>query len=203
MGSSGTAKGMPAAPKHEHLPDVLDDGSKRTEENHDAATGRFKKGNRASAGSHWRAEIRKQLGDLANDPLTRKLANESKYLFRALMRDLPVDGASVSALVASRARATVLSAWFAAESARAGLTSDRGMKLLDLSLKLDARAERLSVTTIDIAQRQAKGREERRGLAGLMGLGDAGSKSGRPLLGAAAPNQVVVSTASDPESDKE
>lgn len=198
---------MPAAPKPSKLAASIPDGTERHVRNH-KPNGRFAEGNKASAGSHWRAEIRKQLGVLAADDETRRLANEAQYLFRCLMRDMPVDGAGVSALVASRARATVLAAWFAAESARVGMTSDRGMKLLDTSMKLDARAERLAVTAIELAGRQHKAKKQ--DAVGLAGLGELreGAKGVRgkhtpPLLVVGGPDPTVRDVTPDPESDKE
>jgi hypothetical protein len=47
----------------------------------------------------------------------------------------------------------VLSARFAAKAAEVGLYTPEGAKLLEMSAKLDARAERLQVTARDEAER--------------------------------------------------
>lgn len=119
-----------------------------------AGNGRFSAGNSVACGRGWRASIAKMVGrDLKGE--VEPLARESWRMFRALLSELPHSGAQVSALVASRARSAVLSARFAAKAAEFGLDSPEGMKALDLSMKLDARAERLAVTAIDIATKLA------------------------------------------------
>jgi hypothetical protein len=83
------------------------------------------------------------------------LAREAWRVFQALLKELPHTGAQVSCLVAARARSAVLSARFAVRAAELGLDTDAGRSALELSMKLDARAERLAVTSLDIATRLA------------------------------------------------
>jgi hypothetical protein len=90
------------------------------------------------------------------------LARESFRMYQALLAELPHTGAQVSSLVAARARSAVLSARYAARAAELGLDTEDGMAALDLSMKLDARAERLAVTALDIATKLATASRKRK-----------------------------------------
>lgn len=119
-----------------------------------AAGGRFAKGNRAAERSGVRALIKRQLGVDAKTEEVEQLYRDTVVTFRALLADLPSnDAAEVQDLTARRARWSVLSARFAAKAAEVGLFTEEGSRLLEVAMKLDARAERLAVTARDEAER--------------------------------------------------
>jgi hypothetical protein len=96
--------------------------------------------------------IRRQLGAEGSEAVER-LTSDTLALFRALTRSVPSDAPQVQDTLARRARWSVLSAHYALRAAELGLETDAGQRCLDLSLKLDARAERLDVTALDLASR--------------------------------------------------
>lgn len=113
--------------------------------------GQFAAGNGAATEQGSKALIRQSLGSDADDPMVR----EALTLYRAILRGLPSDGASVRQLTASRCRHAVLATRFANEAARAGLTSPEGMKLAEHARAHDLAAQRLAVTAFDLATREA------------------------------------------------
>lgn len=126
--------------------------------------GRFQPGNSVGTGRGWKAIVAKHLGrDLKGEALP--LAREALQLYRAELGHMPHDGPQVRQLVAARARSAVLAARYALRAAELGLDTEAGQKALALSMQLDARAERLAVTALDIAATLAKADRERRGNA--------------------------------------
>jgi D-serine deaminase-like pyridoxal phosphate-dependent protein len=118
------------------------------------ASGRFVGGNDAAKRKAIRSLLKRQLGAGATTEEVEQLYRETMVQFRALLADLPAaDAAEVQDLTARRARWGVLSARYASKAAEVGLFTDEGAKLLDVALKLDARAERLAVTARDEAER--------------------------------------------------
>lgn len=123
--------------------------------------GRFKGGNDAASRKAIRAQLKRQLGAGTTSEELEALFREVMVEFRSLLLDLPAsDAAEVQSLTARRARWAVLSARYALQAAEVGLFTDEGMRLLDVALKLDARAERLAVTARDEAERLADARGE-------------------------------------------
>lgn len=119
-------------------------------------TGRFVAGNDAARRKAIRALLKRQLGADATTEEVEQLYRETMVQFRACLADLPAnDAAEVQDLTARRARWSVLSARYASKAAEVGLFTDAGAKLMDIALKLDARAERLAVTARDEAERLA------------------------------------------------
>ena len=124
-----------------------------------ASSGRFQLGNDAASRKAIRSLLKRQLGSEATTPEVEQLYRETMVQFRALLADLPAnDAAEVQDLVARRARWSVLSARYASKAAEVGLFTEQGGKLIDLALRLDARAERLAVTARDEAERLAQSR---------------------------------------------
>ncbi|HEX9619439.1 MAG TPA: hypothetical protein VF989_04855, partial [Polyangiaceae bacterium] len=93
--------------------------------------------------------IRRQLGAEGSEAVER-LTSDTLALFRALTRSVASDAPQVQDTLARRARWSVLSAHYALRAAELGLETDAGQRCLDLALKLDARAERLDVTALDL-----------------------------------------------------
>jgi hypothetical protein len=127
------------------------------EPSRDRATGgRFAPGNRAAVRSGVRALIKRQLGADATTEEVAQLYRETMTMFSGLLADLPArDAHEVQDLTARRARWSVLGARFSAKAAEVGLFTEEGSRLLEMALKLDARAERLAVTARDEAERLA------------------------------------------------
>lgn len=120
--------------------------------------GLFAPGNSVGAGAAWKYAIGAALGaERAGD--AGKLGKEAYRLYRAFMRDLPCDCASVRQLVAQRARAAAFSAYYANKAGELGLTSELGMQANAEALKWDARAERLAVTSLDVSTKLAATRK--------------------------------------------
>jgi hypothetical protein len=138
--------------------------------------GRFTSGNRTARGRGWKRAI----GQLAGSELApelRQLAGDAGSLYRARLGELPHQGPTVSSLVAEGARSSVLSARFAARAFELGLDTDAGRAALETSMRLGQRAERTSISAIDIAVRLAVADERRHpsGLAALRAEVEAGT----------------------------
>lgn len=129
--------------------------------------GRFVAGNTAPKGRKVKALIRRYLGEGVTSEQAQELTRDTLALFKALRRSVPNDAPQVQDTLARRARWSVLSAWYALHALELGLGTEAGAKALEMSLKLDARAERLDVTALDLATRL-----------------DSGESSANPLLDA-------------------
>jgi hypothetical protein len=116
-----------------------------------APGGRFAPGNRISEGQRWKASIRKLLGKGASSEQAANLAREAFRLYLAVLRGLPSDGPTVRMLAALQARHAVLAAFFTDRAAELGLETDAGAVALEQATKHGQRAERLAVTTLDVA----------------------------------------------------
>lgn len=131
--------------------------------------GRFVAGNDAPKGRAVKRIIRRYLGEgAASSEQVEELTRDTVTLFKAFKRALSSDAPQVQDTVARRARWGVLSAWYALRAAEIGLGTEGGDAALEMALKLDARAERLDVTAIDLADR----------------LGSSADKESNPLLAA-------------------
>jgi hypothetical protein len=118
------------------------------------ASGRFASANPWAGAAKWRALIADGLGrDLPGE--AGELGKRAYRLFRAFLSDMPVDCASVRSLVAQRARAAALADRYAMLGMQAGEATEAGTAALAEALKWDARAERLAVTSLDIATKLA------------------------------------------------
>jgi hypothetical protein len=123
--------------------------------------GRFAAKNPWGAGARWRHLIADGLGrELPGE--AGELGREAHRLYRALLDDLPVDCPSVRSLVAQRARAATLASRYARLGAERGLDTAEGAEALDRAQKWDMRAERLAVTSLDVASKLAAVARERK-----------------------------------------
>lgn len=136
--------------------------------NHDAS-GRFTAGNRAPEGRKLKSIIRRHLGKDAVGEAVEVLFAETKQIFVALVKAVGSDAPQVHDTLARRARWGVLSAHYALKAVELGLDTEQGQTCLELSLKLDQRAERLDVTAIDLANRLGLGKPEAKSLADQIG----------------------------------
>lgn len=154
--SHGRAR--PTLPRSGDLPAVPAEHERSRQRD---AKGRWVAGNAGGNGRGWRAAVAKMIGrELKGE--AAPLARESFRMYRALLAELPHDGAQVSSLVASRARSAVVAARYFARAAELGLDTDEGRAALELSMRLDQRAERLAVTALDVATRLATADRKRR-----------------------------------------
>lgn len=116
-----------------------------------SAGGRFAPGNRIAQGQRWKAAIRKLLGSDATDGEAESLGREAWRMYLAILRDLPHDGASVRVLAALQAREAVLAARWANRALELGLDTPEGKAADELGSRHGQRAERLTVTCLDVA----------------------------------------------------
>jgi hypothetical protein len=124
-------------------------------DNHDAL-GRFTPRNNAPAGRAVKVMLKRQLGKDATEENVQRLYRDTRTLFLAELAKMPDRSPAVQRDLASRARWSALSAWYATRAAELGLDSPAGLALIDVSLKCDARAERLGITALAISERLAK-----------------------------------------------
>lgn len=130
---------------------------KRTRErdrNRDAK-GHFTDGNDAARGKRLKAIIKRQLGRDATGQVVERVYADTVDVYRACLRAVPggADVAQVQDTLARRARWSVLSAHYSLLATELGLGTEAGNRALEMALKLDARAERLDVTALDLAER--------------------------------------------------
>jgi hypothetical protein len=123
--------------------------------NHDAG-GRFAPGNEAGRGRGWRSQIRKGLQPQASTPEVERVFRDAWGLHCQFMRELPFTGAQVSQPTAARARWAALSQYYVNRAAEVGLETDTGRQFIELAMRLDQRAERLAVTSFDLATKLAE-----------------------------------------------
>lgn len=116
--------------------------------------GRFAAGNRAANGRAQKTITLASMGD-PKDPRTAQLASQARTLYFAYLRALPSDGPTVRSTIAAQARNTVLAAEYARLAAVAGLATKEGIKLSEQARAHDVTANRLAVTALDIATREA------------------------------------------------
>ena len=93
------------------------------------------------------------------------MVRQALTLYRALMRDLPSDSASVRQLTASRSRHVVMATALANEATLKGLGTPEGMKLAEASRSHDLAAQRLAITAFDLATKEALSKADRHGAA--------------------------------------
>jgi hypothetical protein len=151
-------KARPTLPRSSDLPVV---GTDRERTRGRDAAGRFSHGNEGGRGRGWKRAIVKMLGRDIDDPTALAVAADAWRLFCASIREMPSDGPTVRSLVALRCRHEALAAFFHARAAENGLDSAEGIKATDIATKHGQRAERLAVTSIDVAARLAHARESR------------------------------------------
>jgi len=118
------------------------------------AHGRFTSANPWSGASKWRALVSEGLGrDLEGK--AGELGRRAHRLYRAFLADLPIDCATVRSLVAQRARAAALADSYALRGAELGIDTSDGAAALAEAHRWDQRAERLAVTSLDVATKLA------------------------------------------------
>ncbi len=149
-------KARPTLPRSNELPTVIDTDGQRNRGRD--ARGRFSPGNEGARGRGWKQAIVKMLGRDVDDPAALAVSADAWRLFAASMREMPSDGPTVRSLVALRCRHEALAAYWHARAVDMGLDTDAGIAATEQATKHGQRAERLAVTSIDIAVRMAKSR---------------------------------------------
>jgi hypothetical protein len=115
--------------------------------------GRFAAGNRLAQGQRWKASIRKLLGKGATNEQAAALAREAFRIYLANLRAVPNDGPPVRVLAALLGRHTVLAGFFTDRAVELGIETDAGAAALEQATKHGQRAERLTVTMLDVASK--------------------------------------------------
>lgn len=146
-------KARPQPPRSKNLPATLTAGEPNRGR---LPNGRFAPGNGVATERGIKALLKRQLGKHADDAEVQGLYRETRIQFLAELGRMPSNAPQVQRDLCARARWSALSARYASAAAAVGLDTEEGQKLLELALKLDARAERLGVTALDIAERLAK-----------------------------------------------
>jgi hypothetical protein len=124
--------------------------------------GRFAPGHRQSARSRgWRRAVAQLSTGLVPTAEQAKLAGDSGTLYRATLAVLPCESPLTNPIAAEHARSAVLSTHFAAAALEAGVTTVKGKRLLEMSLKLGQRAERTAVSLLDLTTRLAEAERKR------------------------------------------
>ena len=99
--------------------------------------------------------IAKLLGRDIADPIAARVAADAFRTYSAELRELPHDGPIVRSLAAQHAHHVALAGFWAAQAFDLGLTSAEGILAQGRCLQHGQRAERLSVTLLDVAGRMA------------------------------------------------
>jgi hypothetical protein len=149
-------KMRPSLPRSRDLPAAIEPAPNPTEGRDQL--GRFTSNNPWAPGARWRQLIAEGLGrgvELQSD-VARKVSRTAYRYFRSFLRDLPIDCATTRALVAQRARAAALADFYGLRAAELELTSEQAIEAAAQALKWSQHAERLAVTTLDIATRLTK-----------------------------------------------
>jgi len=120
------------------------------------AHGRFSSGNVVGRGRGWKLAIARVLGRQVDDPIAQQVADDAWRTYCAALRELPSDGAIVRGLAALMSRHEALAAFWHAHAAIVGLTTEDGIAGQDQATKHGQRAERLTVTMLDVARALAK-----------------------------------------------
>ena len=148
-------KERPSLPQLNDLPAKIAAGEPSRGRDH---RGRFAPGNKHAEERAVRAQVRRWLGKGATTAAVEQALREARVAFRAELRDLPCDAPVVQRLAGAAARDGVLSAHLALRAVEAGLETPEGRSMIELSMRLSARAERQTVTAVDLSQRMAAAR---------------------------------------------
>jgi len=121
-----------------------------------AAGGLFAHGNKAASERSVKQMLKRQLGKGATAEAVQQLYRDTRILFLAELARMPNKSPAVQRDLAARSRWSALSAYYAQVATERGLDTPAGIVLIELSLKCDARAERLGITALAISERLAK-----------------------------------------------
>lgn len=146
---------FPTLPQSRDLPSEIPVASRSAADTSRDALGRYRGPNPDSGAARWRGLIADGLGrDLPG--AGGELGRRAYRMYRSYLRDLPCDCASVRSLVAQRARAAVLADAYGARGAELGIATVEGAAALEQAARWCARAERLAISSLDVACRLAK-----------------------------------------------
>jgi len=109
----------------------------------------------------WSAFFAEALGRDVDSPGAREIGRKAWKLYRGYLAELPCVTVSTRSLCAARARAATLADFYASLGTRSGPHTEKGATWLGEALKWDQRAERLTVTCLDVSARQARTARER------------------------------------------
>jgi hypothetical protein len=120
------------------------------------ASGRFAKGNSGARNRAWKTPIAKLLGRDLADPVAARVSADAWHWFSATVRTLPSDGPIVRSLAAQVAHHVALAAWWSAQVFDRTLGTVPSVEAEERARIHGQRAERLSVTLLDVSTRLAK-----------------------------------------------
>lgn len=117
-----------------------------------APHGHFAPGNRTGLDARFKATVKKALGTKASKGDVLTVYRDAQRVFTHTLRAMPSDAAPVRTLVTLHARHVALNGYFTAKAEEAGLDTEDGARLLEIADRQSARAERLLVTSLDVAR---------------------------------------------------
>lgn len=161
LGERSHGKARPRLVRSSDLTPLTDTATAEQPPRQRDASGRFASGNAVGIGRGAKAAVRRLLGrgTAIDDPEALAVARDADTLYCATLRELPSDGSTVRQLVALFARHTALAAYWSAKASTVGLGSDEGVAAADHATKHGTRAERLSVTMLDVSRTLAAKRD--------------------------------------------
>ena len=118
--------------------------------------GRFVSGNRHSLGARFAATVKKSLGSRVGAGTARIVTRDARRVFAHVLASLPSDAAPVRALLAIYARHQSLHAYYSLAAEAKGLDTPEGQALLAIADRQSQRAERVLVTSHDLARVHAE-----------------------------------------------
>lgn len=121
--------------------------------------GQFTTGNDAAADRRAKQAIAKILGLRSSDTVVAVVGKDAARVMGVVLRDMPTDAPTVRNLVAMLARHSAIGAYANVRADELGLDTIDGRAWLELGLRHFARAERLTVTALDVATRMAVARK--------------------------------------------
>lgn len=119
------------------------------------ANGRFVPGNKAGTGRGYKMAIAKSLDAPVDDPTAVMLVRRANSIYTSTLRTLPSDDPMTRSLTSLFAWEATMAAHCAARAWEVGIDSPAGMKLQEQATKHGQRAERLTVTILDVSSKLA------------------------------------------------
>lgn len=121
-----------------------------------AGHGHFAAGNPIGKEARFTNAVKKSLGSKTATGEALIVSRDARRVFGTTLRSLPSDAAPVRALLAIYARHTALHAYYTVRAEALGLDTPEGLALLAVADRQSQRAERVLVTTHDLATFHAR-----------------------------------------------
>lgn len=157
--------------------------------------GRLLSGNDLARGRGWKQALRKMLGKGATDVEAIAVSDDAWRLFVGALHEMPHDGQNVRALLMRKARHEAMSAYWSAKASLVGLATEEGIAAEELATQHGQRAERLTVTALDVATKLAGAKQPKPlDLAAVSAAAEAETARRRDAAARALPTVAVPST---------